>query len=98
MTLSRAILTVLLLMFATDAMSQRGYERAPSFERRPDIRTDRPDFSKPDLDQPTLVVPSPPPPLQLEPEGCVKHWECDDDCRRAEGTNYCPAHCKKLAC
>jgi hypothetical protein len=31
-------------------------------------------------------------------ERCTPYWECDNDCRKASGYNFCPDYCKHLAC
>jgi hypothetical protein len=102
MTLFQTIVVALLLMFASEAVAQHKVEPV-----KPDVgsrlnsgpgRIEVPNIGPSEIETPTLVLPPPPPPLTPEIGGCDKHWECDNDCRRAEGTNYCPNHCKKLAC
>lgn len=99
------IIAVALLASATCACAQERYGRPPSFDRPPLIDEPRsieiprsievPRAIEVPSESPVLVVP--PPPLEPRYE-CTRHFDCDEDCRRASGFNFCPDHCKRVVC
>src|SRR5882672_7118794 len=91
------ILALAVLTVSTGAVGQeRGRIGGPGVERFQHSAPPRFPGGTEFPDQPSVVVPPPPPP-ELR-DVCTRHFECDRDCQRASGYNFCPDNCKHVVC
>ena len=88
------IVALAVLTVSTGAVEQeRGRIRGPGVEQY-----SAPPRFPPRIEFPDEPVVAPPPPLPELRDVCTRHFECDRDCQRASGYNFCPDNCKHVVC